>query len=250
MELPRDTLTVDIETSPCIGYFWRPGHKISVPAENVIEPSRIICVGYKWSHEKQVRMLDWGDAQDDKPILEELNPVFDQAVLLVGQNHQRFDLRWIAARNAYHNLPPIDLTTPTADTLVLSRKHFEMPSHKLDFMAQYFGLGGKMEHEGFKLWTKVMAGDPHALVKMKRYCRRDVALTEQYLIRILPYVSLMKTSISMLTGAGREACPQCGAKHVIKHGKFVSRAGSYQKWQCKECAHVWKDNRMLKDKLQ
>jgi hypothetical protein len=40
----------------------------------------------------------------------------------------------------------------------VAKAHFRFLSNKLDYIVQYLGIGKKVEHEGFGLWRKVMAG--------------------------------------------------------------------------------------------
>ena len=62
-------LFFDIETSPMIVYSWRVGWKLTIPPENIIEDWKIICISYKWEHEKKVKNLVWDKNQCDKQML-------------------------------------------------------------------------------------------------------------------------------------------------------------------------------------
>ena len=83
----------DIETSPNIGFFWRPGYKVSLTHDNIIKERAIICICYKWEKEKKVHSLVW-DKGCDKQICKEFMEVMEMADEMVAHNGDRFDLKW------------------------------------------------------------------------------------------------------------------------------------------------------------
>jgi DNA polymerase elongation subunit (family B) len=87
----RKRLYFDIEVSPNIGFFWNPGHKISISYENIIHERAIICICYKWEYEKKVSFLTWDSKQCDKAMLKEFIKVANEADEMVGHNGDRFD---------------------------------------------------------------------------------------------------------------------------------------------------------------
>ena len=91
-------LFFDIETSPCIGYFWRPGYKVNLSYDNILEENKIICICYKWQHEDEVNSLTWDSKQNDKKMLQKFIKVANKADELVGHNGDRFDLKWVKTR--------------------------------------------------------------------------------------------------------------------------------------------------------
>ena len=91
-------LFFDIETSPCLGWFWRPGWKTRLSYNNVIEDAKIICVSYKWEDEEEVYTLDWGSKKDDKALIKEFVKIMNTAHEIVGHNGDRFDIPWVRTR--------------------------------------------------------------------------------------------------------------------------------------------------------
>lgn len=62
-------LFFDIETSPCLGWFWRPGYQTNLNYGNVIEDAKIICICYKWNYSPKIYYLKWDKNQCDKEMM-------------------------------------------------------------------------------------------------------------------------------------------------------------------------------------
>lgn len=237
----------DIETSPNVVYSWRVGRNISLSTDNIVKERKIICICWKWEDEDCTYSLDWGKEQDDKLILEEFGEELNKASVAIAHNGDHFDVKWVKARNMYHGLPPIT-NVSTIDTLKMMRQNFNFNSNRLDYLGGILDVGRKIDTGGFSLWKRVMDGDKKALKEMLDYCSQDVLLLEEFYQKIRPYVDSSPVHMGILNNDSRDACPQCGSLDVIKHSIAVQKAGKYQKWQCKNCGHVHRDNRQLKEK--
>ncbi len=227
----------DIESAPNIGLFWRSGFKLNVGPENIIKERAIICIGYKWEHEKEAHILYWDKYQNDKAMLAAFIKVLSQATESVGHNSDRFDMPWVRTRALYHGLPPIP-EVRQIDTLKWARAKFYFNSNKLDYVAKFLGLGGKIKTE-FGLWKDVLLNRcPKALSKMGEYCMYDVILLEQVwkkLNELVPH----KTHVGVLQGGEKWQCPRTGstdvkvsktritASGVVQYQMVNNRTGSY-----------------------
>lgn len=238
-------LFFDIETSPNVVYSWRVGYKIELSTDNIVDERKIICICWKFEGEDKTYALNWDKNQDDKEMLREFGEVLREADVAIGHNGDRFDLKWVKTRNLIHGLPPINNVT-TIDTLKLVRNQFNFNSNRLDYLGEILGQGRKMETGGYRLWTEVMNGNKKSLRKMVDYCRQDVVLLEQVYQQLKPYVDKLPVHMGILNGAGRDSCPACGGKEVMKYGTVTARAGKYQKYKCKNCGHVYRDGRQIK----
>lgn len=235
-------LLFDIETSPNIVYSWAVGRKISLTHDNIIKERQIICICYKWYGHKKIHSLDWGRAQNDKALLKAFSDVISQADVAIGHNGDKYDIRFINGRLAYHDLDPIGEVT-TIDTLKQSRKVFFINSHRLDYLGQFLNLGGKMETGGFSLWKSVMDGEAGALTKMIRYCKRDVNLLEGVYTKIRKYAP-QTVHMGVLDGEGQTACKACGSPNTVKDGQRVKSTVVYQCRKCKDCGHFFRAERV------
>jgi len=173
-------------------------------------PQGIICVCWKWAHEKSVRALDWGQRQNDRPMLKKFIAEMDRADEIVMQNGDRFDVPWIRGRAIYHGLPMAP-SYVTNDTLKKSRQKFRFPSHRLDYMGNYL-IGEDKLPTTFGLWKSIMEEKcEKSLRRMVRYCKQDVRLLESIFNRFRPYIE----PITSIASFPRD-CPECGGR-CTKH---------------------------------
>jgi len=227
----------DIETSPNIGFFWRPGYKVNLSHDNIIKERAIICICYKWEKEKKVHTLVWDEGCDIK-LCKEFMAVMEQADEMVAHNGDRFDMKWFRARCLKHDIGvPKDVTT--VDTLKLSRSKFELNSHRLDYIAKFLLGHGKID-TSFGLCTGiVLDGCEKSMAHMVRYCKRDVNILQEVYEYIVKYTKV-KTHVGVLEGHDGWTCPSCGSSHVIRDGKKVGATGvSRQRMQCQDCGHKY-----------
>lgn len=221
-------LYLDCETSPNVGLFWSAGYKLNIPYENIIKERAIICICYKWGHEKKTHSLTWDSKQNDKKMLEKFIKIVKSADELVGHNEDKFDLPWIRTRCLFHKIdcPP---TFTTLDTLKAARSKFRFNSNRLDYISKFLGIGGKIKTD-FNLWREVMNNDPKALKKMVKYCKWDVELLERVFDRLKNHLPA-KTHVSGV----KVECPECGGKTKINRTTLSAAGTKRVQRQCKEC---------------
>jgi hypothetical protein len=238
-------LYVDIETSPNLGFFWRPGYRVNITHDNIVEERAICCACYKWGHKDKVHTLKWSANKCDKKLLKRLSKVLLEADSIVAHNGDRFDIKWINGKIMYHRLNPLG-ELPTEDTLKQSRKHFNLNSHRLDYIGKFLQIGEKIHTGGFNLWKRVTwNNDRKALQNMVDYCIGDIILLQNAHEEMLPYIK-PKHHVGIMSGGSRNDCPACGHDKVTKNGVYTSRIGRYQKYKCQSCAHIFKDTRQIK----
>lgn len=234
LKTTRKRLYFDIETSPNIGLFWSAGYKQTIDYSNIIKERAIICICYKWEDEKEVYSLQWDKAQNDKKVIEEFIKVANQATELVGHNGDKFDLPWIRTRCVYHKLDMFPTYT-TIDTLKVSRSKFRFNSNRLNYIAQYLGIGQKIKTE-FNLWKDIVLNkDKVAMDKMIKYCKKDVVLLEK-VHKILNSHIEPKSHYGVIFGQDRGSCPECGSDDLHIKAKRVTASGLKKiQYQCQTC---------------
>lgn len=230
----RKRLFFDIETSPNIGLFWEAGYKKNIDYSNIIKERAIICICYKWEGEKEVFSLNWDSKQDDKKMLEKFIEVADSATELVGHNGDKFDLAWIRTRCLFHKIPMFPKYT-TIDTLKVARQKFRFNSNRLNYIADYLGIGQKIKTE-YSLWKDILLKkDKIAMEKMIKYCKKDVSLLEQVFVALKGHIEA-KTHYGVIFGEDRGSCPECGSDDLIKSKKVVTATGLIRiQYRCKTC---------------
>lgn len=227
-------LFFDIETSPNLVLAWKIGYKLTINHDSLVKERAIICIGYKWEGEKQTHVLRWDENQCDKAMLKEFLTVVNQADEVIGHNLDRFDVPWFKTRCLFHGLPTIP-DYKTVDTLQWARRKFYFNSNRLDYIAKFLGLGGKL-HTGYDLWKDIVLKNcPKAMQKMTTYCAKDVVLLEQVWKR-LSLVVPQKTHVGVLAGGDRWNCPRDGSTNVRASKTRVTAGGTVaHQMQCLDC---------------
>jgi predicted PolB exonuclease-like 3'-5' exonuclease len=226
----------DIETSPNIGFFWRPGYKVSIPAENIIQERAVICICYKWEGEKKVHSLEWDEGRDQELIFN-FQGVIEEADEMVAHNGDKFDMAWYNGRHLIHGFAPIS-KAKTVDTYKMAAKNFNLNSYKLDYLSKILLGEGKI-HTNFGMWEDiVMRNDAKAMKKMVKYCKKDVVLLEKVWEKLSEYD--VPATHAAVNASGnpfhRWMCPRCGSDDVKKSKNITTAKGMRQhQMKCKSC---------------
>jgi len=172
-------LFLDIETSltQTLSFGIR---KQYIADYQIVEPSHIMCWTAKWKGKNNKPIFHSNPNSNpttERRMLVALRNLMDEADLIVHYNGKSFDnkvIRWHLMKNKIS--PP----SPYKQLDLYSVMKTASPeSRKLDYVAREFGIGSKLEHEGFDLWKKCLYGDKQAWDKMKKYNIQDVKLLEQ-----------------------------------------------------------------------
>ncbi len=233
MKLRINRLYADIEVSPDIAFTWRIGYKVSLNHDNILKERAIICIGFKWEHQKKAQCIYWDKNQDDKELLREFIAIANTADEIVMHNGDSFDLPWIRTRCLFHGLPMMPVYK-TIDTLQWARRKFYFNSNRLDYLGKFMGFGGKIKTE-FDLWKRiVLQNDPVALKAMCDYCKRDVEMLEEVYNKLAEYMP-QKTHVGVLAGKDKWTSPFTGSNNVVFSKRKVTAAGAKQyQMQCKD----------------
>lgn len=226
-DTPR-VLTLDIETSPNVVYAWGLWDQ-NIGVSQVIEPSRVLCVAAKWYGEKGVAFVD--ERAGRKKMARAVWDLLDQADIVVGYNHEAFDLPHLHREFILAGLlPPSPYRT--VDLLKVNRRRFKWASNRLGYVAETLGIGSKLETGGHALWRDVLAGDEKAWARFRRYNIQDVVLTEQLFDILAPWAGLPHRG--QWTGEMR-SCYACGSIELVPMGFVYGRSVAYPKVQCADC---------------
>jgi uncharacterized protein YprB with RNaseH-like and TPR domain len=230
----RKRLFFDIETSPNIGLFWEAGYKKNIDYSNIIQERAIICICYKWEDDKDVYSLQWDSKQNDKTMLLKFVEVANTASELVGHNGDKFDLAWIRTRCLFHGIQMFPTYT-TIDTLKIARSKFKFNSNRLNYIADFLGLGQKIKTE-FNLWKDILLHkDKVAMEAMIKYCKKDVVLLEKVFKHLNNHIEA-KTHYGVLFGQYKGTCPECGSDDLAGAGTRTTATGVVKlRYQCKTC---------------
>ena len=237
-------ITLDVETFPMIGAFWQLWETNPIWVD---KPSIICCVSVKWYKGKQYTFAlpDFKGYKvgHENPILllRKLHAFIDEADIVLGQNHKRFDMKVINTEFLKYGLKPPS-PYKMIDTLVEAKKHFRFASNKLDSMGEDLEEGRKLDHEGIKLWKRCMAGDMKAWNLMKRYNAQDVRLTERIYDRFIPWIDNHPAAKMKPKKWGE--CENCKSTHLQSRGYEWGKNIKYHRIICMSCGHWQKGEKI------
>lgn len=229
-------LFVDIETSPNVGYFWQPGYKVVIHPDSIKKERAIICICYKWADQKNPKSLVWKNG-DDGEMLRKWAKVVAGADEVVAHNGDKFDFAHIRTRCLSQGVP-IQETYTQVDTLKIARYRYKFNSNRLDYLAKFMGIGGKMQTAP-DLWDRVLDNKRGALKEMVDYCKRDVLMLEQVYEKLANY-SKATTHVGVAADGDRLTCPHCGCIHTKVHQTRTTAVGTLRRvMTCKGCSRMW-----------
>lgn len=227
-------LLFDIETIPEMSYHWGRWNQNIGSVQNV-KPSAMVSFAAKWlgAPAKSTEFYaDWNTQGGHDGMIRKMHELLNEAQVVMHYNGQKFDEPWVA-----REMSLLGLTPPSPfkriDLMRAVKKRFRFESNKLDDIAQAYGVGHKVHHEGFGLWLGVMAGDAKAQRKMEVYNKQDVVLLEKLYKRIQGWIP-SHPHFGLIDGTDDESC-SCGSTNLRREGYAVLETGKYQRYQCREC---------------
>jgi hypothetical protein len=223
-------LVYDIETSRAeFKLFWTG--KQYVPASAIKKEPKIISISWKWLGKDKVHSLTWDKNQCDKSMLEGFLLQYNKADLIIGQNNDRFDNRWINARASKFDLE-VNTLVRSFDIMKQNKSIFRLPSYAMKFMCEYYGVPQKLEHEGIKMWDMIEDGNAEQqkeyLKKMVDYNVGDIISTEALYYRLRKYYG-HKIHLGVFNGRPRWTSPDNGSYNVELYKTTVTSSGTIQR---------------------
>lgn len=217
-------LLYDIEVSYGLARVWNPGWKLNVKYDDMVKFPKIICISWKWNDSDEVHTVHWGDAQDDKFLLEVFIKELNKADAICAHNGDNFDLPWIRARALYHKLPMYPKYN-TIDTLKIARYNHKFPSNRLDDLGDYLQIGRKIKTDR-QLWVDTVCnGSQEALEKMIKYCEQDVFLLED-VYNELSKMTLPRVHAGVLNNKTKQTSPYTGSSNLKLVKTTSTKAGT------------------------
>lgn len=243
MQQKQKELIFDIEISPTLSYHWATGGLYDVAIIEVVEDSQLLSVAYKWRGEKKIHKIGQCDlpgykkgSLDDRKLTEHVIKLFDEADVIIGQNSNKFDIKYVNTRAVMLGIKPPS-KSKQLDTKVLSKSDFLFASNSLHFLSTKLGSKGKMPHEGFMTMYKgCKAGDMKYWNMLKKYNGVDIEETEFVLDKFLPWHNR-----SNPTWQTKKQCPECLGYNTQSRGtqeinSDKGRKITVKRHYCKDCA--------------
>lgn len=240
-------LTLDIETSPHEAYAFNVWNE-NIGPHKLIKPTGMMTWAAHWkgTPKNQTVYRTW----NDEDFLSTLHEMLNEADLVVGYNHDKFDMRHIQREFVENGLLPTK-PVPLVDLLKVVKKNFAFPHNKLDYVAQRILGESKLDTGGFELWPAFMQGDPRASRLMERYNKKDVILTERLYVKLLPWITnhpYMAGAVKINDFGVSYGCPACGTRtsaEYVKNAVRRTRCFAIRQVNCRNCGH-WFDGKRRK----
>ena len=126
----------------------------------------------------------------------------------------------------------------TLDTLKKARGGFNFNNNRLDYIAQYLGVGAKLKHDGFSMWVDVMNGDKKAMDKMVDYCNMDIIVLSDVFETMDNYIH-PNTHVGIHNLNEAHSCPKCGMESITLLKNDVTPMGTIRRIvQCDNCSAI------------
>lgn len=222
-------LTLDIETAPMKVYAFGLWDQ-NIGINQIIEKPRILCFSAKWTHEKNI-FFNSEHHSSRTQMLSDLHAFLEEADVVVHFNGRKFDIPWINSELALEGFEP-PASYKEVDLYKAAKAKFYLPSYKLDYIAQWLGVGSKTTHTGFQLWIDCLNGDEKAWALMKKYNMQDVKITEDVYIKILGWIP-NHPNHNLFNDS--EGCKNCGSPHIVNWSTVSKLLGKYSGYTCKDC---------------
>lgn len=237
-------LIFDIETAPDLADVWGYWNN-NVGLNQVRRDGWIMSFSAKWLGSNEVIYVE-NRTQNDKNLVKRLLKLIDEADIVVAHNGKSFDMGWFRGKAAIHGLQPPS-PVKIIDTLIESRRLFQFPSNKLEYLLRRFKCTPKRSHKkfpGHELWVQCMLGNDEAWAEMEEYNCIDVIGLEELYLKIRPWITT-HPNLNLYNDDEGHACPKCESTNLKKDGTVKLVAGVYQAYKCRDCGGWSRSNRTL-----
>lgn len=222
-------LLLDIETAPNVVHCWGLFNQ-NIAINQIVDAGYTLCWAAKWLGEDGI----FSDTD-----LQLVHAFLTSADAVITYNGDKFDLPTLNKEFIKAGLLP-PAPYKKIDLYKTAKSQFKFASNKLDYVAQFLGVGEKLKHKGHDLWKECMAGDPEALKTLMEYNVQDVILLEKVYEKMKPWI---KSHANYSTYTGTLVCTNCGSMHYHSRGYAYTQAGKYQRFQCQDCGAWFRGNK-------
>lgn len=250
--LPK-VLLIDLETAPCKMYGWSLWNQ-NFGLNQIESEWFILSYSAKWLGSDEVLYKDLKGkvhTEDDSELLEDLWNLMDEASIVVGQNHRKFDIKKLNARlimNGYKPYSPVK----TEDTLDIAKRKFGFTSNKLEWLTDKLCVEFKKQTHGsfagFELWKQCLLENEEAWEEMKEYNIYDVLSLEELWLKLRCWDD-RSVNYALYLDDTHLRCT-CGSTNLSENGYSYTSLSKFQQYQCQDCGSFVRGRKNLfsKDK--
>jgi transcriptional regulator with XRE-family HTH domain len=243
-------LLYDLEVSAALAYtFGR--FKVNLSQDNIYkEGGVILCASYRWLGENDTYVIYSKEDianNEDISVVTKLWELFNEADAVIAHNAAAFDVKVLQGRVLINGMEPLP-SVKVIDTLNMAKKHFRLPSNKLDSIAEILGLGRKLP-TGIALWAGVQEGDEESLEKMLDYCQHDTDLLHEVYMRLRSFGTASNFNASHYYKDDKERCNICGSTDIGLTGRVThTDVSTFAEVRCNSCGGIHRKREVLNTK--
>jgi hypothetical protein len=178
------------------------------------------------------------EVEDDSRLVAELYDLYTTADAICAHNSTSYDHKVTQTRCAVHGMPKLS-SVKVLDTLLLAKRNLRLPSNSLDSVADYFGLGRKIQTSGMSLWKSVQHGCEESMKDMVDYCKQDTKLLKEVYLRLRNVGKAGQTFSYGLYSEQDNCCPLCGSTNISLTGRTIkTQVSKYEEYVCNNCGNI------------
>lgn len=228
-------LYLDIEWAPAKAYVWRMWDE-NISPDQLIDEGGLLCFCANWDGGKDYQFYsEWDDGR--LRMAEKALELLNEADAVVTYNGDKYDLPKLRGSILLSGLSPPK--PPTSIDLIKTVKKLGFVMNRLAYIGPFLQVGGKLKHEGFRLWRSVLEGDFKAMARMRKYCIQDVKLLVELYKRVKPFIQDHPN-----VGDGKAACPSCQSNNVHLRGWRRTKYFKTRQLQCQDCGSWYTGSRV------
>lgn len=214
-------LTLDVERFAGRWRSWDNQPRF-LAANQMLQPPRVFCFAAKWLHEKKAVTFDERDGH--QAMTEAAWDLMSQADVLVTYNGTKADVPWLNEHFLDYGLGPA-APFKHVDLIKTNRQRFNLPYRSLDYLSGRVVGASKIKTD-YTLWDRCEAGDKDAYRDMLAYNCKDVVLTEQVMLELLPWITDMPHMGMLISDGEQHRCYACG-RQITEAQRWSKPARAY-----------------------
>ena len=249
-------LIADIETAPTMAYVWRRW-KQDIHQKLVIREGYLLSWAAKWLGSGIImsdslfknRHQFYKDPENDKGVAASMWKLLDQCDMVVFHNGDKFDIPILNSRFLLHGFNRPGPYKPI-DTLKIAKRTFGFPSNALDSIAQYLGLGKKIDDGGFDTWAGCMDGDPESWALMMEYNIHDINILEKVYLKMRAW-DHRHPNVALHSDSNVSLCGVCGSSSLrLEKKSYHTSVNRFPVFRCGGCGALSRSRSSELDKSE
>jgi uncharacterized protein YprB with RNaseH-like and TPR domain len=209
----------------------------------------ILCIGYKWAHEKDAKVISITDFKrhkqdctDDREVLKAFSEIYNQADIVVWHYGERFDLPYIQTRLLMNKMPILPVAA-SVDTWRIARYKLKLNSNRLETLLKALECKYQKSPVDGKMWIRATAGDNKAIKYVVEHCYYDIMVLEEAYNKVKGLMCnhpLVGDAKKERCYTQKDECPSCAKKRLRVYGTTLTASNRYKRLKCMECGRTVK----------